>query len=268
MNPLHPTIRSIVLLGLLIGFHDKSFGNSVETIELRNHLAEELLPRVQALLEADEVALPNGSELLIKANQGRITILREWIQKLDTPQHRLMITVVVTSHPPDESLYENQNVYESTRSVRRYDLPNRRRRGSVLQVQTLDGKPALIRSDELNAPPPTAAIALFNYTPAQAEQFLSSGFRVIPRLLHEQVVIEIEPWLQQAKPEAPQSRSAQEAHTTLRAALGTWVEIGKQSDRAPQEPSGMTAHTYNTPPREQGIYLKVDDLDRLETGAR
>lgn len=260
MNKTGPL--TLVLLTLAMGCN--AFAASVTSIPLKNRPAEELVPLIQPLLEANEVILPNGSELLIKADPARISSLHEWISQLDKPQHRLLITVIASSNPPSGGRFAREY---GVPPAHRYQLPPRRQRGSVLEVQTLDGKPALIRIDELNLSPSGGNLSLFNLNLSnnQTVQTVSSGFKVIPRLLNSQVILDIEPWQQHIRPEAPLSSRGENAHTTLRAELGAWVEIGRQSDHpyTTETEYGLSAHTYETPSRELGLYLKVEDLDRM-----
>jgi|GEM_PF-3333129 len=230
-----------VLCGLLTAVCTATAA-AVETIDLHHHLADELMPRLQVLLEPGEIIMPNGAGLLLQASPRRSALLREWILKLDQPQHRLRITLIQAGSPPDGG----------RNTVRSYRLPPRRQPGSVLEVQTLDGKPALIK---LTAPPPVSSRRPAGFYPPlplpPSDPARSPGFAVTPRLLDDQVIIEVEPV---AMPEG-------QVRTTLRAALGEWVEIARQSDRPLAGTVDEGHRYYSTPEQTQGFYLKVEKLD-------
>ncbi len=259
------TVKNTGLLALILLMSSlcaNALAVSVTSIPVRNRLPEELIPLMQPLLEANEVLMPNGSELLIKAEPARISTLRTWINQLDKPQHRLQITVIASPQSPSGSRFAREY---GTPPAHRYQLPPRRQRGSVLEIQALDGKPALIRIDELNLPPVNSHLGLFNLNLANTPtpQPLSSGFKVIPRLLGTQVILDIEPWQQHTRPGVSHSRYGENAQTTLRTPLGTWVEIARQSDSPSLSEYDTDVRTYQTPPRELGLYLKVEDLDHM-----
>ncbi len=230
-----------VLYGLLTAVCT-STASAVETVDLHHHLADELMPRLQVLLEPGEIIMPNGAGLLLQASPQRTALLREWILKLDQPQHRLRITLIQAESPPDGG----------RNTARSYRLPPRRQPGSVLEVQTLDGKSALIK---LTAPPPMSSRRPAGFYPPlplpPSDPARSPGFAVTPRLLDDQVIIEIE----------PVSMPQGQVRTTLRATLGEWVEIARQSDHPLPGTVDEGHRHYSTPERTQGFYIKVEKLD-------
>ncbi|MEY4195045.1 MAG: hypothetical protein RLZZ226_1413 [Pseudomonadota bacterium] len=238
--PFYPVL--LLLSGLLpVSPVSLAASSPIASVTLHHQPAEELLPVLQPLLEAGEVILPGGSELLIQASPARAALLREWIVKLDKPRHRLRISIMQADQPPDEGF--DRHVYR---------LPPRRQRAAVIEVQTLDGKPALFRSLEPDTRPARPLPGFYPPVPLQPTGTPpSQGFQVTPRLLGDQVVIEVEP---------VSTRSAY-ARTTLRVAAGTWARLGGEADRPSVGYGDGTVRHYATPSREQSLYLKVDDLD-------
>lgn len=201
------------------------------------------MPRVQALLQAGEVVLPNGSEVLIQASPERTSVLKAWIERLDIPRHRLLISVVSASQAPDQDHHASHT----------YSLPSRRQGGSVIEIQTLDGQAAQVH---LTTPKPASLPVPpgYYYPPvplAQAEYRPEPGFSVMAHVLNDQVLLELEPL----------SMSSQRINTTLKVRLGEWADISRVSNRALPEQSEDASHYYTTPIREERLYLKVDDLD-------
>ncbi|MGI9212030.1 MAG: hypothetical protein ACR2HF_06120 [Methylococcaceae bacterium] len=244
---LGPSTRLVVLRAAVIGLLALSFVSQADSpvvaISLRHQPAESLMPRVQALLQAGEVILPNGSEVLIQASPERTSVLKAWIERLDTPRHRLLISVVSANHAPDQDLH----------SAHTYSLPSRRQGGSVIEIQTLDGQAAQVHLTT-SKPAPVPVPPGYYYPPVplpQAEHRPEQGFSVIARVLNDQVLMEVESL----------SMSSQRINTSLKVRLGEWVDISRVSDRALPDLGDDATRYYTTPTREERLYLKVNDLD-------
>jgi Bacterial type II and III secretion system protein/Bacterial type II/III secretion system short domain len=241
----------------------------VEVIPVNNRPAEELTPLLLPLLEPDEQIVANGNSLLVKTQPQRLQTISNLIRKLDNPVNNLLVSVIQSSEITAAQLnaelagritlpatgriniqggaYYNQNQGTS----QRHDTQT---------IRTMEGVPAHIKAG--NAYPirsyqeyPT----LYGYPQtSQSTQYFeaTTGFAVTPRLMGNQVNLDVSPWSERANGQG--QFQVQDAQTSIRVNLGEWVEIGSVDESGQNNNTGTLAYNNQSSQSRLRILIKVD----------
>lgn len=245
------------------------------TIDLSHRTAEEIAPLVRPLLDAGEAVIPNRTSLIVKASPRKIAEISALVAELDKAQHRLLITVaqgrglsleVLNARAGLQARIGQNGGVSVSGSGHVYQTESRDLGDNTQRLQTLDGQPANIRFGE-QIPLPTPGIVGYGsggqviINPGIQYQEASTGFAVTPRLAGNQVIIDVAPWSDRVSREGGGLIDTSGAHTTLKAALGQWVEIGGELTTREQSENGILGHSYSTRSETSKIFIKVEDLD-------
>ncbi len=230
-------------------------------IEARYRPAEELAELLRPLLGPFETIIPGNGQLIVKASPERIAEIRAVLGEIDKSPHRLLVSVIQGSNLSLDTLNAGLHVQGGNAGVQvgghLYQLQGQDSGNAAQQVQTLDGGTATLQTGEL-APVPTASP--YGYGTGIDYRPVTTGFTVKPRLMGNQVLVEVDPWS-----ERPSSQggaiAVQNAHVQVRAALGEWIEIGGQTESTALSQQGFTGRAYSTRKQENRTFLKVEDLD-------
>jgi len=244
----------------------------MEVVPLANRPAENLLPLLLPFLEENERAVANGSDLVLKSSPGRMEELKALIRTLDTGPRGLVVTVIQGSDTSAEELNAQARLHvnipldapEQTRGAihgRYYSTQRDDRLENKQRIRTLEGTAAIIKTGRTIpyqnfgpfGPDP------YGYGPSSTEFLeVTTGFSVIPRFAgNHQVILEISPWSERFGNGFVESRNAQ---STIRAALGEWVEIGGHDQISRMDQKGLLSRRYQSDTRRDRILIKVDDL--------
>lgn len=263
----------ILMLGLLI-FCCEAVGRQaqLEFIPIMNRPAESLIQLVRPFLDPGETVVASGSQLILKVDPAKLSEIRTLVRQLDKSLHRLLISVKQGEELTTDSL----NAGVSVRAHVPVNRPSRSRitaRGtfsdtnadgtdnSVQTIQTLDGRPAIIKMGTDNP------IHSFGLTPYGAViqgttyRETTTGFSVLPRLVGERVLLEISPWSERISRRGDGTVNTRSAITTLRTAVGRWIEIGGNVNQSTERRSGTFSYSKSTRKRSNKIFIKVEDLD-------
>lgn len=250
--------------------------NVLEIIPLSHRPAEEMAKIIRPILDKNETVIATGFKLIVKVSPARLEEIRGLIGQLDTKVHRLMITVTQGNDFTLEQLNAHSrinvrigdNESEGNRIQVRghyYQTESKGDFGSTQRLQTMEGSPAIIRIGEEF---PVYYYSTYQYggeiefTGGTEYREATTGFEVIPRLTGKQVILEISPWSDRRSTLGNGSIDTQSAHTTIRASLGEWVEIGGQVETKSLGKTGLFSRTQTTGKQRHRIFVKVDDLDQ------
>jgi len=243
----------------------------MKVIPINYRSTPELQQLLSPLLEDSERIIANRSTLIIKATASRQLEIRRLIKQLDTQPSNLSITVIQSktksaailnaSANINLAITRNRNFKESGRIRGRYanteDFSNT---DSQQKIQTLDGKPAYIKTGQTH---PIQSTRIYNPTYgfpiiSSNTQLIeaSTGFQVIPRLSGRQVILDISPWSDKMNKDG--TLSSQSGHSTIRVKLGEWVEIGGIEQQSQRSSSGVLSHAYSTKNNSMRILIKVE----------
>jgi hypothetical protein len=206
-----------------------------EVVPLRSRLPEDIVPAIRPLLGLDEGVSAFGDQLIVRATPERMEEIRQLLAELDRPLRRLVIHV--------RQRDAHQGSLGSSPPVR--DLRTLGRNERSERVQTLEGRPAFIRSGTV-VPVPTWQSFGGGVLPFAEQGFeyrdATAGFFVTPQLAGDAVVLEISRRAVHAGQGIPPTFSVNEAATTLRVRPGEWVTLGAASGSVAREDGGVRRH--------------------------
>ena len=244
----------------------------MEVIAVNNRPASEVKELLAPLLQPGDVVVANGANLIIKTSPERLHEIQKIITNLDTPLENLIITVVQGRNISADEFNAAANfrarisTRDSYRDPVQLDARVRQTRGQTISdntqtLRTLDGQPAHIKVGDVN---PVQNIqyhrSRYGYPAISTHTQLietSTGFAVTPRLTGiNQVILDISPWSDQM--DNNRQISTQGAHTTLRAELGEWIEIGGNIENSQSNTRGILSEVRSTQTRNMHILIRVD----------
>jgi len=237
----------------------------MEMIPLRNRPAAEIQPLLMPLLEANEVVTGNGFDLIVKASPARLQEIGQLIQQLDKPQRNLLVSVLQSSYKTAEQLNAEAAIAVYPNAIRMQGMVGDTRdageQRAMQQLRTLEGQPARIEIGQLR---PYEYVTIYDsgfgypgVTSGTQFQQASTGFAVIPRLqANDEIMLDIAPWAERFRHGG--RIDSQSAHTSVRARLGEWIEIGGIAERQQADQRGLSAWNYSTQNRATRILVKID----------
>lgn len=254
----------------------------VEVISVYNRPASELQPLLLPLLESTDQIVANGDSLIVKTSPERLQTIANLIRKLDNPVNNLLITAIQSRDVTAEQLnagmgfefnaplpypsspgynpdgYRNQfqgRVYGQASQI---NSTNNNR--NTQTIRTLEGATAHIKVGNV--------VPITNYQiypggygypgVTQSTQLVeaTTGFAVTPRLVGQQVMMDVSPWSDRFNGQGQiQSHSAQ---TSIRANLGEWVDLGGVDESGQSSGNGMFSYNRQSSLSNLHILVKVD----------
>ncbi len=185
-------------------------------------------------MAGDGSLVAHRDQIIVHGTPAEIAAVSRALEQLDRPLRRLMIEVRLAARSVGQRARGQPGVaWEHAEGQDRIRLEAgareiRTRRGDdlVQQVQTLDGRPALIRTGEWRVVPerlgvwPRRAGVLVEPGYQSAE----TGFYALPRTHGDEVTVEL--YQQNERPLPDGGLRGASAETLVRGRLGEWLEIG------------------------------------------
>jgi len=281
-------IRRFLFVGLmLINFPGPA--GTLEIIQLRHQSAEQIIPVIRPLLEHDSVVTGTGFKLIVKASPQQLSTIRELVKQLDMPVQQLIISV---SHDQDirrqldrrslSGRISNDHVtlsggnttgkgafsatLENDNGRIRAGLDERQSRNRVSisqQVQTLSGRPALIRTgSSIPLPQQQVTVTGGRTIVSRSVQYqnVDTGFYVTPRVNGRRVTLQIS--AQKNRPGrggyGPNVIDTQQVTTTIQGELGKWMELGNINETSSSRQSVILGEQQSSVKDSRHVFVKVD----------
>jgi type II secretory pathway component GspD/PulD (secretin) len=243
----------------------------VEVIPVYNRPASEIQPLLMPLLETADQIVANGDNIILKTTPERLQTVTNIIRKLDNQLSNLQITVIqsreVTADQLNAGLDMDLNIPSSNPADARgsvvgyfNEFQGRSNNQNRQTIRTLDGAPAQIKVGR-SVPVSTYQSYRDSYgypNKNRSIQYIeaTTGFQVTPRLVGQQVTLEVSPWSDRF--DSSGQIQTQEANTTLRANLGEWVEIGAVEENGQSSGSGASSLNQQSVQNKLRILVKVN----------
>ncbi|BCX81271.1 hypothetical protein MIT9_P0849 [Methylomarinovum caldicuralii] len=255
-------MTKIWMLALLLWF--PPLQAATVTIPVSHRPPAELARILAPLLERDEAVVPVPDALVVKAPEGRVGEIRRLVKQLDRPLRTLTIRVIQSDRLTRDELEAgggfSATLTEGPIRARGHVYRTESDRGvaEAQHLKVLEGQPAFIAVGEERPVPriwvggqPPAVMGGIAYKP------VTSGFRVVPRVVGCRVRLEIAPWSQRAGDLGDARIEVRSAATVVEVPAGRWIELGG-SDRAGTVAGGGIGLRQTTERRHQRIFLRVD----------
>lgn len=245
----------------------------MEIITVYNRPASELYPLLLPLLENTDQIVANGDSLIVKTEPERLQTITNLIRKLDTPLNNLLITVIqsldvtadqlnagvnfdiqVPTNNPGQPRGYAQGYYNQGRTQHNNQ--------NTQTIRTLEGVPAHIKAGNI------VPITSYQVYPdaygypyqSRSTQLIeaTTGFEVTPRLVGQQVELEVAPWSDRFNHQG--NIETQSANSVIRANLGEWVDLGSVAESGQR--SGISTFGYNRQGGQSDLHVLVK-VDRV-----
>jgi hypothetical protein len=240
---------------------------AIEVVPLQNRPAFEIVPLLAPLLGDSAQLIDNGSNLLVKSTPDKLAEIKSIIKQLDVRPSNLVITVMQSRQSTADELNAalrgqlNVQTDEPLRSGGRiighlYQTQDKNADQNIQTVRTMDGVPAHIKVGNIYQ---REYSSNYGYSTVTDSIEATSGFEVVPRLVGEQVVLNISPWSDKMNGQG--QLEIRNAQSTVRVNLGEWVEIGGTGEIINNSSSGTLMNTRQTGEDQTHILLKVDRVN-------
>lgn len=277
-------MRHALLITLLLICTSLRAEMRLETIELHNRTAEDVIPVLQPMVQNGGSISGSGYKLFIRTTPTNLEQLQSMIAAIDVAAKQLLVSVSldrsvmrensqlagrvsIQSNPslqvggrtgvPSNGEIQGQtgNIKYDARMVERSET---QRTPKVQQVRVTEGLWATIRvgqgipiTSSLRNPDGTVT-ETFTY------QAVASGFQVLPRVNGDNVILTIHPQAQSSNQNPTGVYSTLEVQTTVTGKLGQWFSLGSTEETQNSSGAGITYRTQQHSTDNNQIYVKVD----------
>lgn len=266
-------LKKLTLLFLLL-----STAISAETVfkifTLQHNFADDLLPIVSPMVGPDGTATGVNNQLIIRAAPARMQEIEQIVAELDKAKPNRKITVRTDSYlDRQEDITEATGavkVGKTTVSNRRSAPPNSGRvdvernssqtsRSTDQFINVLDGGRAFIRVGQIV--PFTQEWITVSRQYIDVQRFtdwreISTGFAVSPRTVGNQVELTITPRISNLNGQG--LVDFETLSTTMRVALGDWVDIGGTMQNNDQVSRKILGLRRSASQQSSSLQIKVD----------
>jgi type II secretory pathway component GspD/PulD (secretin) len=275
--------QRLTLLLMLVFISAPTLAESVvEVIGVYNRPASEIQPLLLPVLESTDHIVANGDSLIVKTSPERLQTITNLIRKLDNPVNNLLISVIQSRDTTAEQLnaglgfelnaplpypsnpgynpggYRNQFQGRIYGQASQINSTNNNR--NTQTIRTLEGATAHIKVGNV--------VPITNYQVypggygypgvSQSTQLVeaTTGFAVTPRLVGQQVEMNVSPWSNRFNGQG--QIQTQAAETTIRVNLGEWVDLGGVDESGQSSSNGMFSYNRQSSLSNLHILVKVD----------
>ena len=263
-------VGALLLLMSLSGLAAAS--DKIDIIPLKNRTAEEIMPLIRPMLDAQEALSGTGFQLIVRASPARQQEIRSLVSQLDQAIQQLRISVRRAAQEEIERERAQANVNLGVaggeveargRAIVRSTRDKSGERNNY-QVTTMEGTPAFINTGEA-FPVPTQSGQVINgqwvVTQGMEYQQLNSGFYALARTQGDTVTIDISPQREVLDPHGSGRIQSTSLVTSVRGRLGEWLELGGTSQQRTTQGGGLFRSTRSKDDTQQTLWLKVDVVE-------
>ena len=277
--------RLVTLFALLLTL-TAAAADSINTIQLRNRPAAEIIPIVQPLLRAGESVSGHGFKMFLRASDATLAEVRDVVAALDQAQKQLQISVFqgttrglselgfsggIRIERGDGSIsagtrgsnssggnitYSNDGV---SGNVTITSTQKRLSNNPIHQIRVSEGNEAYIETGEQI--PYFAGLGWIRprgNTGGVEFKDVVTGFYVLPRLSGERVTLQISPFKNSTNHAGGGKIQTQSASTTISGPIGEWLLIGGVSEKLKRKQSGGGSQVSTQSRNNESIWIKAD----------
>ena len=283
-------MKSLVTLLLSLGLlAAAAWADSIETIQLQNRPAEEIIPILKPMLGASDSVTGQGFQIFIRTTPANLEQVKHMVSKLDVAAKLLQISVFQGNDRDLRALsmegsarYQDSNtnisigstgktsrggdVHLSTRggSATSHTLSTRGRLSDnpIHTLRITEGTQGYIETGE-SIPYFSGGGGWFRgrrgFIDGGVEyKDVNTGFYVLPRVHESQVILDVSPFKQSQSKTRGGDINTQSASTQITGKLGQWLAIGGTTEQV-QRSSTSIGTSHSTQSRNnESIWIKAD----------
>ena len=236
----------------------------LDILTLQHRSADELLPLLQPLLEADERIAADGQQLLLRAEPARLDELRSLLEQLDVAPRRLLISVDSRRQEQGEQRgyrLDAQAGRDPQAELRVQRFGTRDNAASLQQIQTVEGYPARIligRSLPVERQARDAYGHPYRYTEQREQQ---QGFQAIASVRGERVSVRLYSLQDDLVRGRDGSYTNRQSDTLLSGRLGEWIEVAGIRAASAEPGAEVRSRRYDSAAEGLSLRLKIELLE-------
>lgn len=285
--------RPAILLSMLLLLYlpNAAAQLKVEIIPLQHRTAEQIIPILAPLVAPGGAVTGMNNQLIIKTTPSNLEELKSVLVGLDTPLHRLMITVrqdsagsttrnsaslngsygngdVTIKSPEQHRGRSGTSLGVTDENGNSIQLQTDSERSRVtdsndFQVQTVEGEPAWIQTGQ--SVPVTSRTTYINRGRVAVQdtvdyQDVTSGFYVIANLHGNRVTLAISPNMSRANTHRDGTFAVQNIRTTVQGRLGEWIPVGGISQSSSHDNDTILSGSRRNRQETRTVLLKVEEV--------
>ncbi|NHZ69878.1 MAG: hypothetical protein GWP20_01435 [Thermotogales bacterium] len=283
-------MKYLVILLLNLGLLATAAGaDSINTIQLQNRPAEEIIPIIKPMLNADDSITGQGFQIFIRTTPENLQQIKQMISNLDVAAKQLKISVFQGNDRDLRALsmegsarYQDSNtnisigntsdksrgsdVHLSTRggSATSHTLSTRGRLtdNPIHTLRVSEGTQGYIETGE-SIPYFSAGGGWFggrrNFIDGSIEyKDVTTGFYVLPRVNGDQVILDVSPFKQSQSKTRGGDINTQSASTQITGKLGQWLPIGGTTEQVQRSSTSTGSYQTTQSRNNESIWIKAE----------
>ena len=231
--------------------------DSINTIQLRNRPAAEVIPIVEPLLGPGDAISGHGFKIFLRASPQTVDEVRGVVDSLDIASKSLLISVFQGRRSDLEKLafsgvirIENGSLDAELAAQANRETSQS---GPLHRLRVAEGTRAYIEAG--------AQLPFYSGNESRDYASATSGFYVLPRIHGDRVTLEISPFRNSASRTGSGSIETLQADTTISGRLGEWLPLGGVSERIERSRSDGVSQSSTRGKRQDTIWLRADLME-------
>jgi len=254
----------------------------METFNLRNRPASDLLPLVKPFLHPEGAITGQGYKLFVKSTGSNLEQISQIIADLDIALKRLRISISTDAgafHEQEKlQLHAHSEAMRSSNSpgvqkiiinkgsqhkitTRVYSTAERSRQPAAQHVQLLEGQWASISTGRAIPIADRRLNSDGTVTETIRYRNVSSGFKVRAHINGDKVYLTLRPRHEELSRQGGGNIVVQNIETSLSVKLGQWTEIGGAQQLQKKSEKGILYSTRRKQETERRMFIKVELVD-------
>lgn len=241
----------------------------ITILPLHHRLPEQVLPTLEPLVSPGGSIVGAGNQLFVRTTPENLAELQTVLAAIDKPLQRLLISV----RQGNDFRADERGLSIQQGSIKLGDNSQIQLEGSVQnnqsqgnnqssqQVQTVEGAAAQIYLGQ-SLPLAMRQIQRQNHQLVLTDTIqyvdVGTGFTALPRLVGDQVELNISPLQQQLNGNQIEQANLS---TVIRGPIGAWIPLGGGEISSNQQQSGLAGSSNQQSTRQQQVWLKVERLN-------
>lgn len=275
----------ILLLLITAGVYAE---DEIETLQLQNRTAEEIIPTLQPFVRAGGSLSGSGYTLIIRSTPENIDEIKRLLADIDTQLKQMLITVatmaqieqsqdasraqvIVNSgevsvaaggNPSASGTGVNINTDTTQASVQVQQTRQRQTVPGMQQMRVVEGTWGSIQMGQQIPVMSRVRNADGTVTATMTYKNVTSGFHVLPRVNNDNITLIIRPHKANLSQQGGGAIDIQSMDTTVTGKLGQWISIGGSTTSKTVDANATTHATRTRESSQDQLYVKVEVLSQ------
>lgn len=249
---------------LLLFLSLTAMASELRTFDLHYRSADELIPILTPMIDADGSISGTGFILIVRSSKGNLEQITSLVKRLDQVPQQLLITVEQAGEQHGHRRGAEVSGSSKEIGARIYNTQHDRTGNIGQQLRVMEGQWAIIRAGQ--AIPQVVQEYRHSASGSFVEHHIEyrdvdSGFEVRPRIRGDEVTLEIRPFRANLSDRNSDVIEQQSISTTVTGKLGQWLELGGHNEQQTQDERGIVYSISEFNERLSNVRLKVERIN-------